>query len=68
MQDALKRVGSPVSLEAPRVDRGAERLVSSRGPSRGRSGCFQNLCHSKDGGDRGVGRGQGLRRSGDDKS
>ena len=39
MQDVLKRVGSPVSLEAPRAARGVERRVISRGPTRNRSGC-----------------------------
>ena len=68
VQDALKRVGSPVSLKAPRAARGVERRVLRRGPSRGRSGSSQRLCRSKGGGDRGSGRGQGLRRSGDDKS
>ena len=67
MQDVLKRVGSPVSLEAPRSARGVERHVISRGPSRGRSGCSQKLCRSVGGRDRGGSRGQGLRRSGDDK-
>ena len=68
MQDALKRVGSPVSLEAPRAARGVERRVLSRGPSRGRSGCSQRLYRSEGGGECGSVRGQGLRRSGDDKS
>ena len=68
MQDVLKRVGSPVSLEAPRSARGVERRVINRGPSRSRSGCSQRLCRSEGGGDRGSGRGQGLHRSGDDKS
>ena len=68
VQNALKRVGSPVSLEAPRAARGVKRRVISRGPSRGRSGCSQRLCLTEGGGDRGSGRGQGLRRSGDDKS
>ena len=68
VQNASKRVGSPVSLEAPRAARGVKRRVISRGPSRGRSGCYQRLCRSEGGGYRGSGRGQGLRRSGDDKS
>ena len=57
-----------MSLEARRAARGVKRRVISRGPSRGRSGCYQRLCRSDGGGDRGSGRGQGLRRSGDDKS
>ena len=67
MQDALNRVGSPVSLEAPRAARGVEHRVLSRRPSRGRSGCSQRLYRSEGGGDRGSVRGRGLRRSGDDK-
>ena len=64
----LERVGSPVSLEAPRAARGVKRRVISRGPSRGRSGFSQRLCRTEGGGDRGSGWGQGLRRSGNDKS
>ena len=59
MQDVLKRVGSPVSLAAPRAARGVERRVISRGPSHGRSGCSQRLCHSEGGGDRRSDRGRG---------